>query len=47
MRRIKEIRFIKAKPSLKDMVAQYLEKKAQKDERARIRIKEEVLDIYE
>jgi len=40
MRRIKEIRLIKAKPSLKEMVSAFMEKKAEKDERARIRIKE-------
>jgi hypothetical protein len=40
MRRITEIRIEKAKPSLKDMVEQYMVKKAEKDERARIRIKE-------
>jgi len=47
MRRITEIRIEKAKPSLKDMVEQYMVKKAEKDERARIRIKEQVLEIYE
>jgi hypothetical protein len=37
------VRALKAKPSLKDMIAMYLKKKGEKDERARIRIKEQVL----
>lgn len=40
IRMMVEIRAKKAKPSLKDMINQYLKKKAEKDERARIRIKE-------
>lgn len=40
IRRLTEIRAIKAKPSLKDMIAEYLRKKGEKDERARVRIKE-------
>ena len=40
IRRLTEIRKIKAKPSLKDMVADYLQKKAEKDDRATVRIKE-------
>ena len=47
IRRITEIRALKAKPSLKDMIDMYLKKKGEKDERARIRIKEQVLQIYE
>jgi len=29
------------------MIAEYLQKKSEKDERARVRIKEQVLQIYE
>ena len=47
IRMMVDIRAAKAKPSLKDMINQYLKKKAEKDERARIRIKEQVLEIYE
>ena len=47
IRKLGEIKEKKAKPSLKDMIDQYLSKKADKDERARIRIKEQVLEIYE
>ena len=47
IRRIVEIRIHKAKPSLKDMIDTYLKKKAEKDERARKRIKAQVLEIYE
>lgn len=47
IRMMVDIRAKKAKPSLKDMINQYLKKKAEKDERARIRIKEQVLEIYE
>jgi hypothetical protein len=43
IRRITEIRALKAKPSLKDMISMYMKKKGEKDERARIRIKEQVL----
>lgn len=47
MRILSEIQKQKAKPSLKDLIQDYLQKKAEKDERARIRIKEQVLKIYE
>ena len=47
IRRLKEIRIFKERPSMKDMIDIYLRKKAEKDERARIRIKEQVLEIYE
>ena len=47
VRRLNDIRIIKAKPSLKDMIAEYMDKKREKDERARVRIKEQVLQIYE
>jgi len=40
VRRLTEIRAIKSKPSLKDMIGEYLKKKADKDDRARVRIKE-------
>ena len=40
IRRLTEIRALKEKPSLKDMIAEYLRKKGEKDERARVRIKE-------
>ena len=43
IRRLTEIRALKAKPSLKDMISEYMEKKREKDERARVRIKEQVL----
>jgi len=43
IRRLTEIRAQKEKPSLRDMIAEYLQKKAEKDERARVRIKEQVL----
>ena len=47
IRRLTEIRRIKDKPSLKDMIAEYMNKKSLKDERARVRIKEQVLRLYE
>jgi hypothetical protein len=40
IRRLTLIRKIKEKPSLKDMIAEYMNKKSLKDERARVRIKE-------
>ena len=40
IRRLTEIRAVKSKPSLKDMIGEYLKKKADKDDRARVRIKE-------
>ena len=40
IRRLTEIRKIKEKHSLKDMIAEYMNKKSLKDERARVRIKE-------
>jgi hypothetical protein len=43
LRRLTEIRAIKQKPSLRDMIKEYLQKKNEKDERARVRIKEQVL----
>jgi hypothetical protein len=39
IRRLEEIRALKARPSLKDTIAVYLKKKAEKDERSRVRIK--------
>ena len=47
IRRLTDIRKEKAKPSLKDLIGAYLKKKGEKDERSRIRIKEQVLQIYE
>jgi len=47
VRRLTEIREIKAKPSLKTMVAEYLNKQREKDERRNVRIKEQVLHMYE
>jgi len=47
IRRLTEIRAIKAKPSLRDMIMVYLDKKLEKEERQRVRIKEQVLNIYE
>jgi hypothetical protein len=47
IRMLDKIRTEKSKPSLKDLVSQQMQKKNEKDERARIRIKEQVLEIYE
>lgn len=47
IRRLEEIRNLKAKPSLKDMISDYLKKQEEKNQRGRIRIKEQVLQIYE
>lgn len=47
IRRLTDIRVLKAKPSLKDMVAAYMNKIGEKDERLRVRIKDQVLQIYE
>ena len=47
VRELTKIRAKKAKPTLKESVDEYLIKKGEKDERARIRIKEQVLQIYE
>jgi hypothetical protein len=47
VQRLTDIRELKAKPSLKDMINDYLKRKADKDERARVRIKQQVLQIYE
>lgn len=47
MRRLAEIKAIKGKPSLKEMVQAYLSRMNMKDERARLRIKEKVLHMYE
>jgi hypothetical protein len=43
IRRLEEIRNIKSKPSLKDMISDYLKKQEEKNQRGRIRIKEQVL----
>jgi len=40
IRRLTEIRAQKAKPSLRDMITEYIDKKNEKEKRARIRIKE-------
>ena len=47
IRKISEVRAIKAKPSLKEMITAYVTKMNEKDIRARARIKEKVLNIYE
>ena len=47
IRMLDKIKQDKAKPSMKDMIQLYMDKKQEKDERARIRIKEQVLEIYE
>lgn len=47
IRRLTEIRAIKAKPQLRDMILVYLQKKLEKEERQRVRIKEQVLNLYE
>jgi polyhydroxyalkanoate synthesis regulator phasin len=47
MRRLGEIRALKSKPSLKDMIMESLKKKNQKDEKVRQQIKKKVLEMYE
>ena len=47
VRRITEIRTILDKPTMKQKIAEYLNQNALKDERGRIRIKEQVIRIYE
>ena len=47
MRRIQEVRAVKGRPSLKVMITAYMKRQNEKDERARIRIKEKVLQMYE
>ena len=47
MRMLAKIRIDKARPSLKDTIAEFLKKKEAKDARARGRIKEKVLSKYE
>jgi len=47
MRRLQEIRQLKARPSLKDKIMEIMKKKNEKDERARNKIKEKVLEMYE
>lgn len=47
MQKLSEIRAIRDKPSLKDMINDYIKKQQRKDERAAVRIKEQVLQIYE
>lgn len=47
IRRLTEIRIIKAKPSLRDMIDAYMKKKGEKDSRALVRMKEQVMHLYE
>jgi len=47
IRRLTEIRIIKAKPSLRDMIDAYMKKKGAKDSRALVRMKEQVMHLYE
>ena len=47
MQKLSEIRAVRDKPSLKDMINDYLKKQQKKDERAAVRIKEQVLQMYE
>ena len=47
LRKLTEIRIEKSKPSLKSMIQTYLVKQREKDERARQRVKDKVLGIYE
>jgi hypothetical protein len=47
LRKLTEIRVEKSKPSFKSMIQTYLIKQREKDERARQRVKEQVLGIYE
>ena len=46
-RRLTEIRAVKDKPSMKDWIDEYLKQRGEKDERSRVRIKDQVLQIYE
>ena len=47
MKILVDVRVQKAKPSLKDMISDYMNKQEVKKQRGRIRIKEQVLQIYE
>lgn len=47
LRRLEQIRTTKAKKTVKDSVSDYLKKLEEKNQRGRIRIKEQVLQIYE
>lgn len=47
IRRLTEIRAVKDKPSMKDWIDEYLKQRGEKDERSRVRIKDQVLQIYE
>lgn len=47
IRMLEKIREEKQKPSMKDMIQFYMLRQQEKDERARIRLKENVLKIYE
>ena len=47
IRRLIEIRSEKSKPSLKDTISDYMKKQEEKAKEKRIRIKEQVLQIYE
>jgi hypothetical protein len=47
IRRLEQIRTTKAKKTVKDSVSDYLKKLEEKNQRGRIRIKEQVLQIYE
>jgi len=47
IRRLEEIRNFKSKKTVKDSVSDYLKKLDEKNQRGRIRIKEQVLQIYE
>ena len=44
---LKEIRAAKNRPSLKETIQEYVKKREAKDERARERIKEQVLSKHE
>lgn len=47
IQQLSQIRAKKSKPSLKVLIDDYMKKQNQKDERARIRIKEQLIMIYE
>lgn len=42
-----QIRAVKAKPSMRDMIMQYIQKMDEKEKRQNVRIKEQVLNMYE
>ena len=47
IRRLAELKAVKDKPSMKDWIDEYLKQRGEKEERSRVRIKDQVLQIYE